>query len=53
MIRWFEAWAAIVGISLLIGTVWLWLERKYPPHSHDEGGHDPSCPGCFAEQVRR
>jgi hypothetical protein len=52
MMRWLELWAVVTGASLLIGAVWLWLERKWPPHSHDEGEHDPRCPGCFAERMR-
>jgi hypothetical protein len=58
VIWWLEAWAAVVGISLIIGAAWLWLERKYPPHSHNEGGYVPHrrgdiehCPGCFAEKA--
>jgi hypothetical protein len=51
--HWLEVWAVVTGISLAVGAVWLLIERKYPPHSHDEGEHDPRCPGCFAERVRR
>lgn len=53
MIRWLLLWAVVVGASLAVGAVWLWLESRYPPHTHDEGGHDPHCPGCFAQRVRR
>jgi hypothetical protein len=43
---------AVVGF---ISFIWImvWFESEDPPHSHDEGDHDPRCPGCFAEQVRR